>query len=259
MRVTDNRGSEKPSLGVGRILGETVAILIGNPGAVLVFAIIPMLALTVVRHHLAPGEFTRQSDAIFPIDASSSVSAYIASWIILFVVLAISGGCLVSIVREVKSGQPADIGKSLSSVMPVLIPLIICDSIANIAITLGTVALIVPGLYLSALWCAVSPSIVIEGSRYGSFRRSLQLTEYYRWPCVGVMSVLLVLQVIIEFGLTDPLRHLILSPDVTDKATFLLISGLSGGIGTALYAVASTLIFLRLRDIKEGNLPEVFT
>jgi hypothetical protein len=60
----------------------------------------------------------------------------------------------------------------------------------SLAIDVGVVLLVIPGLVLAARWCAAVPACVVEAlGPFAAMRRSVQLTKGYRRKIVGILLV----------------------------------------------------------------------
>ena len=81
---------------------------------------------------------------------------------------------LVKAVQDVRDGRvDMSIGETVSAATPYLGSVFLASFLAGIAITIGLILVIVPGLYLMTIWAVIVPVIVIEGSgALASFGRS---------------------------------------------------------------------------------------
>src|SRR3954469_12604746 len=120
--------------------------------------------------------------------------------------------------------------------------------LAGIAIGIGLILLIAPGLYLMTIWCLIVPVIVLEGAGVGAaFTRSRELVRGNGWNVLGVivLVILLLLGVGIVLGL-------ILS--ALPNAVQSFISSIVTGTLTAPYiALVLTLSYFRLRQVQSGD------
>src|SRR3954452_5211700 len=116
--------------------------------------------------------------------------------------------------------------------------------LAAIAIGIGLILLIAPGLYLLTIWCLIVPVIVLEGAGIGAaFGRSHELVRGNGWNVLGViiLVILLLLGVNIVLALI-----LVALPDGVQQ----FVSGIVSGTLTAPYsALVLTLGYFRLRQV----------
>jgi len=80
-----------------------------------------------------------------------------------FVVSIFYQGMVVNLVRDVQDGRrDHSMGELFSAVAPVALPLIGLAIVAGIAISIGFVLIIIPGLILLTIWAVAAPVMVIE-------------------------------------------------------------------------------------------------
>jgi hypothetical protein len=128
-------------------------------------------------------------------DDGSLILQFVANMIQLIATYLYTG-FVVKLVQDVRDGRrDSSVGDLVSAAMPALVPLIIFAVLAGIAITIGLILLIVPGLFLLTIWSVGAPAIVAE--RRGAleaFGRSHELVRGNGWNVFGVIvSVFLIL------------------------------------------------------------------
>jgi hypothetical protein len=164
-------------------------------------------------------------------------------------------GALTKAVEDIRDGRAdLSVGQTLRSVTPRLGPLIGASLLAGIAIAIGFLLLIIPGVILLTLWVLIVPVIVLENQPLGSsFGRSNQLVRPHFWQVLGVIA--LTFLILIVFGI---IIGLLLSPLDPGLARFL--SDLISGTVTAPFvAVVWTILYFRLRGAQTGPTPEPTT
>jgi hypothetical protein len=109
-------------------------------------------------------------------------------------------GMVVELVADVQDGRrDATAGGLLRAVMPVIGSLILVGVVQGVAIVVGFILLIVPGLILLTVWSVAAPVIVLERpAGLGALRRSRELVSGSGWPVFGVILVLGVLVVLLS-------------------------------------------------------------
>lgn len=121
-------------------------------------------------------------------------------WSLLAAIVGIVGlflvqAALLEVVRDVRDGR-ADrgLGETYSAVWPRVPALIAASVIAAVAIGIGLLLLIVPGLYLLTIWSMIAAVIVLEGRGAGeSFSRSHELVRGNGWNVFGLIVIVFVL------------------------------------------------------------------
>jgi hypothetical protein len=156
-------------------------------------------------------------------------------------------GALVVAVDDIRDGRAdLSISDTLGRVRPRLNTLTLAGFLATLAIALGLLLLIVPGLYLLTIWLLIVPAIVLE--RHGvmsSFGRSRELVSGHGWNVFGVIviTVLILIGVNIVFGIVD---------QVIDNAWASLLIDIATQTLTAPFlALAWTVTYYELRSLKE--------
>ena len=96
---------------------------------------------------------------------------------------------LVKAVQDIRDGQAdMSIGQTVSSALPYLAPVAGASILAGIAITIGLLLIIVPGLFLITIWAVIVPVIIIEQSgALASFGRSRALVRGHGWHVFGTL------------------------------------------------------------------------
>jgi hypothetical protein len=155
-------------------------------------------------------------------------------------------GTLIEAVRDVRDGRvDLSVGETFERVFPVLNRIVIAGILLGIAIGIGFLLLIVPGLIVLTLWIFVIPAIVLENRGIGeAFGRSRELVRGNGWNVFGVI----VLTFVLLLGVSIALR-LILSP--LDEWLASLIQQIVANTLVAPFAVIVwTLAYYRLRALE---------
>jgi hypothetical protein len=191
--------------------------------------------------------------------AGTSVGADVL-WSLIALVFSFVGafwlqGALIEAVRDVRDGR-ADltIPELYERTRPRLPALLAAGIVAGIAIAIGLILLIVPGLFLLTRWALIPAVIVIEKRRAGeSFDRSWQLTRGYGWTVFGSLLVAYLLYVIgqgILRALFVPLPNFL----------GIWVGGVvAHSITTPFIAAVGTVLYFRLARLSVGVEPEPAT
>jgi hypothetical protein len=100
-------------------------------------------------------------------------------------------GFVVTLVNDVRDGhRDQTAGEMVSSARHAIVPLIVNGVLRGIAIAIGLILLVVPGLYLMTIWAVTSPAIVVEkDDSISAFGRSSELVKGQGWPVFGAILV----------------------------------------------------------------------
>ena len=149
---------------------------------------------------------------------------------------------LVKAVQDVRDGRAdLSIGETVSAALPSLWSVAGASILASIAITIGLLLLIAPGLFLITIWAVIVPVIVIERSGvFASFGRSRELVRGRGWHVFAtlVLVFLIMIAVDIVLGLVFAfLPHFLRGG---------LSSIISGTLISPYLALVVTLVYYRL-------------
>ena len=148
---------------------------------------------------------------------------------------------LVKAVEDVRDGR-ADMSlqETFAAAKPHLGSVIVAGILAGIAIAIGFVLLIAPGLDLLTIWAVTV--IVLEGKSAGeSFSRSRELVRGYGLGALGVIVLTALLLIGVEIVL-----GLILSP-LADWLQGFLSNIVTGTLTAPVFAIVLTLLVSRLK------------
>ena len=149
---------------------------------------------------------------------------------------------LIKAVQDVRDGRvDLSIGQTMSAATPYLWSVAAASILAGIAITIGLILVIVPGLWLITIWAVIIPVIVIERSgALASFGRSRQLVRGHGWHVFGTLVLVFIILLVVELILGIIFAALPL----------VLRSGLgaviSGTLVAPFLAIVVTLVYYRL-------------
>src|SRR6478752_5211508 len=124
---------------------------------------------------------------VFAVEAVLTLLLGIVGSLLSIVIAVFFQGMVVQLVRDVQDGRrDSSVGELFKSVAPVAWPLFAVSLLAGIAIAIGFVLLIVPGLFLMTIWSVVAPIVVVENPGvFATFGRSRELVRGYGWQVFG--------------------------------------------------------------------------
>ncbi len=116
---------------------------------------------------------------------------------------------LVELVHDVRDGRAdRSVGETYRAVQPRLPAVIAAGVLAAVAIGIGFLLLIVPGLFLLTIWSMLVPVIVIEGRSAGeAFSRSREVVRGNGWSVLGLIIITFLL-----VGIASAVIRLVFSP-----------------------------------------------
>lgn len=168
MEGTGARPQGRRAIEVGRVIDEVFSIYSANAAALLLSALAIFIVVGAVQGLLAGGGYLVQL-----VITAISLTAQ-----------ALYTGFVVKLVEDVRDGRrDFSAGQLVSSASKHIGPLIVNGFLRGVAIAIGLLLLVVPGLYLLTIWAVCSPAIVAEDrDAIGAFSRSMQLVEGQKMP-----------------------------------------------------------------------------
>lgn len=157
-------------------------------------------------------------------------------------------GALVRAVDDIRDGRAdLSVGQTFASVRDKVAPVAGAGLLAGIAIAIGFILLIVPGLFLLTIWIAIVPAIVLENRGvFDAFGRSQNLVRRYGMSVFGVIALTILAMIVV--GIVLGLVLLPLPATLERFATDVI----SGTLVAPFVTVVWTLLYFRLRAAKES-------
>jgi hypothetical protein len=152
---------------------------------------------------------------------------------------------LVKAVQDVRDGHAdLSIRQTVNEALPFLGPVAGASILAGIAITIGLLLIIVPGLFLITIWAVIVPVIIIERSgALASFGRSRDLVRGHGWHVFGTLVLVYIIMLVVNIVLGLIFSAL---PHVLGDGLSAVISGT---LISPFLALVVTLVYYRLVGI----------
>jgi len=149
---------------------------------------------------------------------------------------------LVKAVQDIRDGHAdLSIGQTVNEAVPYIGSVALASILAGIAITIGLILLIVPGLFLITIWAVIIPVIIIERSgALASFRRSRELVRGRGWHVFATLVLVYIIMLAVNIVLGVIFSAL---PHVWGDG---LSSVISGTLISPFLALVVTLVYYRL-------------
>jgi hypothetical protein len=222
-------------LDIGGTLSQAFSTYGSQAGVLLPVAFCLFLAVAVVNWAIAG------SLILFPIGIAVGIVAG-----------TLYQGMVVGLVSDVQDGRrDSSVGDLMRATAPVVLPLIGAGLLAGLAIGIGLLLLLVPGLILLTIWAVIAPAIVVE--RTGvieAFGRSRALVRGNGWQVFGVIFTVFVITAIAGVVLG------VIGVAISDTAAArILFNVISSTLTAPIGALAAAVIYFRLREIEQGAQP----
>ncbi len=239
-------------LDIGRVIQETFAVLGRH---FVTFLILGLILVGVPRAVLGLIQVTAFKSAI----AAMSFGGPVMYWAFLTgLVSTVTGvilqATIISGAVADLNGRPVSVGDSLRIGLRAFLPLIGLSILLGIAISIGFVLLIVPGVLLALAWCVAVPAYICEQTTVmDSFGRSAALTRGNRLRIFGLGCVFVVAAILVSIviGIVGGILGFITLGFYTYVAA-VLVQPLISAIVAALGATLSAVLYVELRKLHDG-------
>src|SRR5690242_9459933 len=156
-------------------------------------------------------------------------------------------GMVVGLVREARGGRREfSIREMAESALPVFWRLLGAGILIALGLVGGFLLLVVPGLYLLAIWAVAAPAIVVERRRVTeALGRSRQLVRGNGWPVLGASLLGLLLGAALGVGLSELARAL-----VDGEIIELVLRVLGQAVAAPIEALVASVLYFRLVEIE---------
>ncbi len=238
-------------LGAGTIISESFSIFFSKLGKILMLGFFPTLAGLVISGALTGWSATLGlEDPNFT--TSGAVFGFILSIIVSMGFYGLTIALLVLLAYDAKQGRTRPLGEYFAPALRSIVPIVILGFVIGVLATLGFMALIIPGLWVYAVFAVVYPAVAIEGVGFRGLGRSAALTKGYRWPVVGVIVVIGICTILLNIVTSFVGGFLVGAVGDGMVALAVLINAVLYAITYGLSGISIALIYARLREIKEG-------
>lgn len=156
------------------------------------------------------------------------------------------------------NGQKTRLTEGLANGLRLFLPLLGLGILMALALALGFVLLIVPGIMMALAWCVASPTLVIERTGvFAAFSRSAFLTRGNRWRIFGLFIVYVVISIMISILVGVVVMALAAAASGLDGAKammpFTVVSNvITNTLSTMITATAVAVLYVDLRRLREG-------
>ena len=237
-------------LGVGAIVSESFSILFRNFVPVMMLALGPTL-LGLVVSGLLNGWDVVLGTADPALSGPVNWFGIVVSNLLNVVIYGLTTALIVQCAYDAKLGRKITPGRYIGPALAVVVPIVILTTVAAVLTGIGILALVIPGLWVYAVLSMIAPAVVIERVGFGGFSRSVALTKGYRWPILGTLIIIFICTFLLSFA-TLFVAGFLGGLAGGGLAVIILLTALMTAIGYGLTGISLSLIYARLREIKEG-------
>jgi hypothetical protein len=244
--MTATAAVQPGKIDIVRIIGDTFQVLGRNAQNFFILSALlaglPGLIVLATTPDLSPG-------------AAGFGAGMPLAWLLSVVAGAVLQGALIYAVIQDLNGQRPPITDLVSFGLRNILPLVGVSFLLGIAVMLGLILLVVPGVMMACAWCTATPALIAERTGViGAFRRSAELTRGNRWRILGLFAIWVV-AVLLTSGVMGAFAFL-------GPAVAVIFNAVLSTVAGAVGATAITVLYVELRRLREGDsawLAQVFT
>jgi hypothetical protein len=184
-------------------------------------------------------------------DANDVAATTTSTAVQTFVIAPLVTAMHVLVVMGLGRGEQPSFGGALRDGVRVLPVVVAAVLLYTLAVLLGIVALIVPGIWLSVSLYFAAQAVVVDGTRAGkALRRSFDLVQGSWWRTFGILILLAILAALLALPLGFVTQGVGLAAD--NGPLFVLGSAVAQTVTLSFTALAGTLLFFDLRARKSA-------
>jgi hypothetical protein len=261
-------------LGVGEILDVGIKIYLRNwltLFKIVVFVVLPaQILVNIIEISALPSNVTLSSGNAGPFggtftqygpisshDRTVLLIGFISAFVIQFVAARFAqAGCFRAI-ADAYLGEEVGWRSSLGFALRRLPAIVWLTILAFILVFLGTLLLIIPGIYLYVSFTVAVPVLLVEGAGpWRALRRSRQLVQGRWWGTLGVAVVGSLLVSVVSLAVSGLLVGVAFANPARNTVTGFVLNTLAATLGSMIATPAAaafvTVLYIDLRVRKEG-------
>lgn len=185
--------------------------------------------------------------------------AGVALWVTSMLLYIVSHGAIVAATIAHGDGGGATARGAIGASVRVMLPMIGAFVMIFVALMIGFVLFVIPGVYLWVRWSVATPALVAEREgALAALGRSRALTRGAWWPVFGLQLVVLIAYYavvgtvgygsIVSTGGTAAMLRV----GATTPIAFQVTATIVGAVANAAWSAIQTALYIELRDWKDG-------
>jgi len=228
----------------GQVLGQTFRVYFAN---FIPFVLLTTLALSPVLL------FSAYASTLDPLTPLAQVASVVVQLLNLVCSPIATGAITYGVFQQMRGGV-VSLADCLRVGLASLLPVLVVAIVSGIGIGCAAMLCLVPGIILAVRWAVAVPAAVEERPGLsGALERSTYLTEGFRWQVFGILFVIGAINIGLVVVLAVGLGISAGSAEGIDRSGgYLLGTSLLSILTTGLAATASSVMYYRLRSVKES-------
>jgi hypothetical protein len=220
----------------GELLSNTFALY--RRHFLIVVAAFAMLGFpALLAQHLAP--------------LAGSIKLVVVLALVSMVTSTLAYAAMLTIISDACVGLEPDLRRAYRRMWRYFIPLIIAGVLQGLAILLGLVLLLIPGVIALVFFMFVSPVVILERrSGFEALRRSASLGKNFFWRNLGLVAVIAVIGAIAGGIIGATLEGVRVASEMTQTTFIILYGSVMAVLHTVVMPLGLTLNLLLYYDLR---------
>ena len=246
--TTDYAGGR--TFDMGRVIGRAFEAIRANGLILVPISIVLVGGPQVLSAVLSSG-------GGFGSDWSAMAGFGLLNFVLTLVGATIMQGATTHVVVEALRGRKPTFGDTLSAALRAFWVLLGLGLVVGLAIGLGMILLLVPGIIIALMWCIVGPVAVAEGVGVGrALERSRDLTRNHRWVIFGLWVLYFIASVLfgaVIGGIGGGAIGAVGGAGAATTALSTVVLPILQAVFSIIGSAGVAALYVELRTIKEGG------
>lgn len=232
---------------IGSVIGSSFGVYARN------FVSFTILALLIGAIQLIVGLISPQSESGVITSNEVGYTGVIVTLLATFLVYGLTQAAIIYGTFQDLRGQKASIGDCIARGLATAVPVIVGSILLSLAIGVGTLFFLIPGLILALMWWVYIPVVVVERKGImASFGRSAELTSGRRWHILGLLILVVVISMAAGFIVVLVMGVVLSASGTADPLALQIPIYVINAVATAYSSVLVAVCYYYLRAEKEG-------
>lgn len=280
MSDTGTMGS-KQSLGIGEIIGQGFSLTFKNFFQLLLITIVPLIVMAGVAYLLFGEVITAvmvdptAAEQVIQSQGTNFLVMYLLFIVIAVLIYSFIYAAVIKAIFDARSGRGVNVGSAFSTgvsrsvqlfvtslvlgillaivflVVQLVVGLIAAALPPEIGVILAVIVILPFTLYIYGMFAPFAAVVVVENLWFSAISRTMALTKGYRWWIV-LMLFLLGLAMLVLYLIFILLFYVFATMGQVGMIITAVLGLVLMVLMTGILVGALTVLYTRLRDIKEG-------
>lgn len=259
---------ESRKLDIGVVLQRTFQVLGRNFVTFIVLALLlaglPTGLIAFLQMNWLAGQMEQIEAGNLNFGSSYFTNLGLSGLAALITTSILQGALIYATVQDL-NGRKASVGESLATGLRNFLPLIIVSFLFALAVGLGMILLIVPGIMIACAWCVAVPALVADRTGiFGAFGRAAELTRGNRWGVFALFLVLFVILIVISMVIGAITAATLFAnpaalenPMATALSPFqIVVNVVQQTLSSVLSSTLIAVLYVELRRLRDGAGPQ---